>query len=218
MRHVIAGCGRVGAALASRLALDGHDVAVIDRDPRALGRLGPTFTGRSIEAMALDKDALLEAGIEHADALAAVTGSDEVNAVLSRAAKRLFRVPRVVARMYEPRTAEVYRRLGVQTISPVAWAVSRLTELMVLVDVAAVTTLGAGQVDLVEAVAPPLLDNRPIGELEIPGEVRAASVTRAGRTFVPDAATRLHRGDIVSLAVAGGSAERLERLLGRHMS
>lgn len=215
MRYVIVGCGRVGSALASRLALDGHDVGVLDHDPAALRRLEPGFTGRAFSAMGFDRDALVEAGIERADALAAVTGSDEVNAVVARAAKRLFRVPRVVARLYDPRTAEIYRRLGVQTISPVAWATSRLTELMVLVDVAAVTTLGAGQVDLVEAVAPPLLDDRPIGELEVPGEIRVATVTRAGATFIPDAAARFHAGDIVSLAVAGGSAERLEHLMGR---
>lgn len=92
---------------------------------------------------------------------------------------------------------------------------SRLAELLVLVHVASVTALGAGQVDLVEAVVPSMLDGRPVGELEVPGEIRAAAITRTGRTFVPDAGTHLRAGDMVSLAVAGGGAERLERLLGR---
>lgn len=201
--------------MATRLDLNGHDVRVIDRDPGSLARLGPTFSGSTVIGMGLDRDVLVEAGIERVDALAAVTGSDEVNAVVGRVAARRFGVPRVAARMYDPRAAEVYRRLGVPTISPVAWGVGRLAELLVLVDVGSITTLGAGQVDLIEVVVPALLGDRPIGELEMAGEIRAAAVTRAGRTFVPDSATRLHGDDIVVLAVSGGGAERLESLLGR---
>lgn len=215
MRVVIVGCGRVGSGLATRLGLDGHDVRVVDQDEGAFARLGSAFPGRAVAGMGLDQEVLVDAGIEHADALAAVTGSDEVNAVVGRVAARRFRVPRVVARMYDPLAAEVYRRLGVHTISPVAWGVGRLAELLVLVDVWSITTLGAGQVDLIEAVVPAMLDGRPVGELEMAGEVRAAAVTRGGRTFVPDAATRVHTDDIICLAVAGGGAERLESLLGR---
>jgi trk system potassium uptake protein len=215
VRVVVVGCGRVGAGLATRLDLNGHDVRVVDRDLAAFSRLGSTFSGITVTGMGLDRHVLLEAGMERADALAAVTGSDEVNAVVGRIAARRFRVPRVAARMYDPRAAEVYRRLGVPTISPVAWGVGRLAELLVLIDVGSITTLGAGQVDLIEVVVPALLDDRPVGELEMPGEIRAAAVTRAGRTFVPDGATRLHGGDIVVLAVSGGGTERLESLLGR---
>jgi trk system potassium uptake protein TrkA len=207
----------VGAGLATRLALDGHTVGVIDQDPGAFARLGGGFSGRTLAAMGLDRAALIEMGAERADGLAAVTGSDEINAVIGRVASRRFGVPRVVARVYDPAAAEVYRRLGVHTISPVEWGVSRLAELLMLVETAMVAPLGAGQVDLVEAVVPPLLDGRPIGELEVAGEIRAAAITRAGRTFVPDGATHLQAHDIVSLAVAGVATERLEALLGRRV-
>ena len=210
MRLIVVGSGRVGSALASAMTLHGHTVCVIDRDPAALAHLGPGFSGEVIAAMALDKSALLAAGIERADALAAVTGSDEVNAVVSRVAIKRFRVPRVVARVYDPAKADIYRRLGVQTISPVAWGVSRLFELLSLVDVAHLLDLGSGQVGLVEAAVPATLDGRRIGDLEVPGEVRAVTITRSGHTFVPDSATHLHAEDIVALAVTSGSQWRLE--------
>lgn len=215
MKVVIVGCGRVGSGLATRLSLDGHEVTVVDIEPLAFERLPAVFAGRRVVGMGLDREVLVAAGVERADALAAVTGVDEVNAVVGRVAARRFRVPRVVARLYDPGAAEVYRRLGVLTVSPVAWAVGRLAELLVLVDVGTVTALGAGQVDLIEAVVPSILDDRPVSELEMAGETRAAVITRGGRTFVPDAGTRLHTGDVVALAVAGGGAERLEALLGR---
>ncbi len=215
MNVVIVGCGRVGSALAGRLHLDGHAVSVIDSRPEAFARLGPNFSGTRIVGMGLDRSALLAAGIESADSLAAVTGADAVNAVVARVAARRFRVPRVVARLYDPQAAEVYRRLGVHTISPVAWAVGRLAEVLVLVDFATITSLGAGQVDLIESAVPALLNGRPIMEIESPGEIRVAAITRGGRTFVPDPGSHLATGDVVALAVAGGGTERLEALLGR---
>lgn len=214
MRLIVVGCGRVGSALASAMSLDGHTVCVIDRDAAALAHLEPGFSGDVITAMALDRNALQAAGIEHADALAAVTGSDEVNAVVSRVATRRFRVPRVVARVFDPAKADIYRRLGVQTISPVAWGVARLFELLSLVEVAHLRALGSGQVGLVEAAVPATLDGRRIGDLEVPGEVRAAAVTRSGHTFVPDSATHLHAEDIVTMAVTSGSQWRLEAVGG----
>lgn len=215
MNVVIVGCGRVGSALAGRLHLDGHSVAIIDSRPETFARLGPNFAGTKVVGMGLDRSALLAAGIESADSLAAVTGSDPVNAVVARVAARRFGVPRVVARLYDPRAAEVYRRLGIHTISPVAWAVGRLAEALVLVDFATITSLGAGQVDLIESTVPALLDGRPAMEIESPGEIRVAAINRGGRTFVPDPGTPLATGDGVVLAVAGGGAERLEALLGR---
>lgn len=198
-----------------RLAIDGHEVAVVDTDSDAFQRLGSSFGGRAIEGMALDREVLVSAGVERADSLAAVTGSDAINAVVARVAVRRFGVPRAVARLYDPGAAEIYRRLGVHTVSPVAWSIGRMAELLVLRDIGSVVALGAGQVDLVEAAVPALLENRPVSEMELAGEIRAAAVTRGGRTFVPDPATRLRAGDVVALAVTSGAAERLETLLGR---
>ena len=214
MRAIVIGCGSVGEGLARRLSTQGHTVTVVDRDPGSLDRLGTAFGGRTVAGTGFDRGVLEEAGIGEADAVAAVTGSDEVNAVVARLATRRFRVPRVVARMYDPRQADLYRRLGVLTISPVAWGIGRLSELLTLRDVGTVVSLGSGQVDLVEVEVPALLAGRQTGELEAAGELRVVAVTRGGRTFVPDPPAVFARGDLIHVVVAAGAGARLQALLG----
>src|SRR5690606_18128502 len=125
MRFIVIGCGRTGAGLARRLEADGHDVTVVDTDAGAFDRLGPTFPGTTVHGVGFDRDVLARAGIDSADGLAAVTGNDEVNAVVARLASRMFHVPKVVARLHDPREAEIYRRLGVQVVAPVDWSIHR---------------------------------------------------------------------------------------------
>src|SRR4030042_1184683 len=108
MRIIIIGCGRMGSGLAQTLSLRGHAVTVVDRDPQAFERLGPAFKGKTLTGIGFDRDVLLRAGIERADGLAAVTFSDEANVVAARLASNIFHVPRVVARLYDPRKAEIY--------------------------------------------------------------------------------------------------------------
>ncbi len=129
MKLIIIGCGRVGAGLAQALSQRGHAVTVVDKDSLTFERLGSTFKGQTVNGGGFDREVLLQTGIERADGLAAVTGSDEVNIVTARLARQMFRVPRVVARLYDPRKAEVYQRLGLQTINPVTWGINRIAEL-----------------------------------------------------------------------------------------
>ncbi len=121
MRIIIIGCGRMGAGLARTLTLRGLTVTVVDSDQAAFERLGPAFSGQTIAGVGFDREVLLKAGIARADGLAAVTSSDDANVVAARLGRQIFRVPRVVARLYDPRKAEIYRRLGIQTISTTAW-------------------------------------------------------------------------------------------------
>jgi len=130
MKIIIVGCGRVGSALTLDLSLRGHQVTVIDNDPLAFESLGLAFKGEKVVGVGFDREILIKAGIQKADALAAVTVSDEANVVAARIAKQVFRVPRVAARVYDPRKAEIYRRLGISTISPVAVGSARLAELL----------------------------------------------------------------------------------------
>lgn len=213
MNVVVIGCGRVGSGVARSLSAAGHLVTVIDRDPATFGRLGPQFPGATVPGVGFDREVLEAADVEHADAIAVVTGSDEANAVISRLASTLFHVPRVVARMYDPRQADLYRRLGVVTISPVSWGISRVVELVTLADLALTTSLGAGQVDVVEAVVTDRLQGAPVGELEIPGETRVIAVTRGGRTRIMEAPSLLETGDVVHVAVAEGASGRLQTLM-----
>lgn len=213
MKIVVVGCGRVGAGVARSFAGAGHSVTVLDRDPAAFARLGPQFGGRTVLGIGFDREALEEADVDHADAITVVTGSDEANAVISRIASTRFRVPRVVARMYDPRQADLYRRLGVMTISPVSWGISRVVELVTLSDLAVTASLGAGQVDVMEGVVPARLGGSPVGELEIRGEAKVIAVTRGGRTRLMEALSLLEAGDVVHVAVAASAAGRLQTLL-----
>jgi len=211
---IIIGCGRMGAGLAQTLAQRGYAVTVVDRDPTAFERLGPAFDGQTIAGVGFDRDVLLQAGIERADALAAVTSSDDVNVVAARVARQIFRVPRVAARLYDPRKAEIYRRLGIQTISTTAWGISRLVELLCHPRLDAIASLGSGDVDVVETEVPPLLVGRPLEAVAIPGEVQVVAISRSGHTFLPMPGALFQEGDLLHLVVLAKSVDRLRTLLG----
>jgi trk system potassium uptake protein TrkA len=127
---------------------------------------------------------------------------------------QVFRVPRVVARLYDPRKAEIYRRLGLQTITPVAWGINRLAELLCYSRLHTLHSLGSGEVDLVEAEVPSLLVGRATSEVVVPGEIQVVAISRGGRTLLPVPGAVFHKGDLVHLAVLGSSADRLKAILG----
>jgi len=214
MKILIIGCGRLGAGLAQALSLRSHQVTIIDKDATAFDRLLPSFAGQQLDGAGFDRGLLLRAGIERADGLAAVTGSDEVNAVVARVAREVFKVPRVVARLDDPRKAEIYRRLGLQTIAPVTWGISRIADLLCYTPLAPVVSLGTGEVDIVEAEATPLLVGRMVADVTLPGEIHVVAITRRGSTLLPTMGTVFQIGDQLHLAVLGISMERLNVLLG----
>jgi trk system potassium uptake protein len=214
MRVVVLGCGRVGSGVARELASRDVEVAVIDHDPKALERLGDGFRGRRILGSILDREVLIQAGVDRADAVAVVTGSDEVNAVIALAARRLLRVPTVVARLYDPRIATVHQRLGIRTLAPVTWGVQRIADLVTATHLTPVATLGAGHVEVVDVHVPPLLDGRRVEEMEVEGEIEVVALTHHGRTTLPTPVTRLSAGDLAHVAVGTASLGRLETLLG----
>jgi trk system potassium uptake protein TrkA len=214
MKIIIVGCGRMGAALAQDLIRRGHGVAVVDKEPAAFERLVPWFTGETVAGIGFDRTVLLQAGIELADGLAAVTDSDETNVVTARAAKQFFRVPKVVARLYDPRKAEIYRRLGVQTISQVTWGVNRVVELLCYSRLETLISLGSGEVDIVETELPQLLAGRPVAEVTVPGEITVVAISRQGKTFMPTPSTEMLDGDMIHLAILVASGDRLKALLG----
>ncbi|MGH2523694.1 MAG: potassium channel family protein, partial [Anaerolineales bacterium] len=169
MKIIIMGCGRVGEQVARLLADEEHAVAVIDQDPAALARLGPGFKGQRVRGLGFDRKVLLEAGIEQADAFAATSSSDNANIVAARLARTVFRVPRVVARLYDPRRAEIYRRLGLVTISSTTWGARRIHELLTHTGLDPVLTFGNGEVAIVEIEAPLQLVDRTVNHLTVPG-------------------------------------------------
>lgn len=213
MNLIIIGCGRVGAGLAQALYLQGHRIVMVDKDPAAFERLGTSLKDCTVYGEGTDRATLLQAGIAQADGLAAVTGSDEINLVATRLASQFFQVPRVVARLYEPRKAAVYQRLGVQTITPITWGVNRIAELLTFFTLTTTTSLGDGDVDMVEAEVPPMLAGRTIQDMTIPGEVHVVAISRAGKTFLPMTGTCLQAGDRLHLALLATSINRLKESL-----
>jgi trk system potassium uptake protein TrkA len=210
MKILIIGCGRVGVSLARSLNLKGHQVTVVDKDPLAFEQLGPAFRGQKVVGIGFDRDVLTQAGIERADALAAVTSSDETNVVTARIARLTFHVPRVVARVYDPRKADIYRRLGLQTVSPVVLATSRLAELVSFSHMDTVASLGNGEVEVVMVEIPPMYAGRMVRDLAAVGEVQVTAITRVGKTFLPAPTAALEAGDVVYLAVLSTAIDRLQ--------
>jgi len=212
MKIIIVGCGRVGSALTLDLSLRGHQVTVIDNDPLAFESLGLAFKGEKVVGVGFDREILIKAGIQKADALAAVTVSDEANVVAARIAKQVFRVPRVAARVYDPRKAEIYRRLGISTISPVAVGSARLAELLSYTNLDTKLSLGSGEVEIVEVEVPNGLAGRLVSDVEVPAEVRVISLTRSGKTIIPNVKTSFQPGDLLYLAVMEDHRDRVAAL------
>jgi len=118
MKIVILGCGRVGSTLATMLDQSGHEVSIIDYSSEAFQRLSPDFRGETIPGNGVDEEVLIRAGIKEADAFAAVTNGDNRNIMASQIAKEIFKVKKVMCRIYDPIREETFRELGMETICP----------------------------------------------------------------------------------------------------
>lgn len=212
MKVIIGGCGRVGAQLASKLSFERHEVAVIDKDPRAFRNLGKGFTGTTIRGMVFDRKALTKAGIDRADAFVAVTSGDNSNVVAATIARDIYRVPKVVARIFDPRRAEIYRRLGIQTVSSVTWAANEISSLVLYPHLVRDLTLGDGEVQMVKVSVPPRLDGRNVADLSAPGEVMPFAIVRAGKSFIPMSHETLHEGDVIEAAVLTSAMDRFQAM------
>jgi len=214
MKIMIIGCGRQGAELAKTLSLNDCDVTVVDNDETAFERLGPPFLGQIIHGNGLDREVLLKGGIERVDGVAALTASDDINIIVARFARQVFRVPRVVARVHDPLKAEIYRRLGVQTVTPVALGTQRFAELLTFSPLEPIKRLGNGEVGIVETDVPPNLVGRMVNEVTVPAETQVIAITRGGKTSIPTLGTIFLEHDLIHLAVIPGATDRLKALLG----
>lgn len=214
MKVIIMGCGRVGEQVCRLMASEGNEVVVIDYDPSALARLGPNFKGKTVLGVGFDRNVLLEAGIEQADAFAATSASDNANILAARIARNVFQVPRVVARLYDPRRAEIYTRLGLLTISSTTWGAERIRELLSHSELDPVITFGNGEVCMLAIETPPQLDGQLVKSLVVPGEISVAAITRQDQAFVPLLGTEFHTGDVIHIIVLAAAMDRLKTMLG----
>lgn len=214
MKVIVVGCGRVGRDLTLALVQAGHSVTVVDSDSAAFDSLGPRFSGRTITGVPFDRDVLLQAGIERVDGLAAVTSSDNANIITARIARIIYHVPQVVARLYEPKRADVYRRLGLQTISSTTWGVNRIMQLLTHTRLHPMYEMGSGEVAMMEVEIGPALDGRTVADLNSTAEIKVVAITRSGKAFIPTDQARLMAGDLVHIAAGTSGRARLENLVG----
>ncbi|MGM0385798.1 MAG: potassium channel family protein [Actinomycetota bacterium] len=211
MHFVIMGCGRVGAMLATQLDESGHSVAVIDQNSDAFRRLSADFSGRRITGMGFDRDSLLQAGIEDAWALAAVSNGDNSNILTARVARETFGVKRVVARIYDPRRAEVYQRLGITTVATVRWTADQFLRRLLPKGSQVEYRDVSGTVSLASLDYHPRWIGSTVRRLEENTGGRVAYVTRLGKGLVPSADTVVQENDVVHVVVEDDKLSRLRR-------
>jgi trk system potassium uptake protein TrkA len=208
MHVVIVGCGRVGSSLAAQLSGAGHSVVIIDRRADAFTRLGSNFTGRTVVGVGFDRNVLVEAGVEQASAVAAVTNGDNSNILIARVARETFGVERVVARIYDPGRAEVYQRLGIATVATVSWTTDQFLRKVLPPGGSVEWTDPTAKVALVERTIDAANAGRDYREIETAESCRVVAVTRLGSTSLSTAAKVAQLGDIAYVAVAAEQVAR----------
>jgi len=196
------GCGRVGTTVAVSLEAAGHSVAIVDQDETAFRRLPDDFTGRQVVGVGFDRDTLVEAGIEQAFAFAAVSSGDNSNIIAARVARETFGIENVVARIYDPRRAEVYSRLGIPTVATVRWTADAMLRRLLPAGGYDEWTDPTGHLSLCEFAYNIAWVGRSVAEIQeaLPG-TRVAFVTRYGGAVVPTRTTALQDGDELHLLV-----------------
>lgn len=215
MHVVVVGCGRVGSELATLLSREGNEVSVIDKSPAALKRLAMDWGGKGVVGFGFDRDALEEAGIGQADALAAVTNGDNSNILTARIARETYQVPNVVARIYDPRRAVIYRRLGIPTVATVTWTVDQVVRRLLPERTVIEWAAPSGGVVLVERSVPPAWVGFKLDGLEVPGQIKLVALARAGKSVLFKSGTLGQEGDVLYVSVLEQcEADLEERLAG----
>ena len=206
------GCGRVGSELARTLEQQGHTVAVVDQDAAAFRRLGTGFGGRRVTGVGFDRDTLREAGIEEAGAFAAVSSGDNSNIIAARVAREMFGVEHVAARIYDPRRAEVYQRLGIPTVATVRWAADQMLRKLLPSGSERLWRDPTGGVELAEVHPAKSWVGQRVSRLQDEAGVRVAFLTRLGEAVLPTSRTVLQEGDLVHVVMRAGEVEQVEEV------
>ena len=203
------GCGRVGSTLAKSLEDRDHDVSVIDSNPDAFRRLGPSFNGTKVTGIGFDQTVLERAGVEKADAFAAVSSGDNSNIIAARVARETFGIQQVVARIYDPGRAEVYQRLGITTVATVKWTADQVLRRL----------LPAGaEPDFRDPSGTIRVDHVPVNEvwvgqrtvkLQLESGGRIAWIDRLGEGMIPDRETVIQEGDLLHLVMREENADHV---------
>ncbi len=213
MKLIIVGCGRIGSELAQIVAAEGHQVTVIDESSQNFDRLGTRFSGHTVAGNLLDQAVLHRAGIEEADGLAAVTADDPTNFVIARAAKEIFNVPNVVVRAYDPLRSQAFEKLGIRVITSSSWGAQRMTQLLTHPGILPTTTLGHGQILIVEIQVKTSLQGVALEDIPTQLAAQPVALIRKGQGLLPDPKLKLELEDTLAVSVPANQLEKLSQLM-----
>ncbi|HJP66553.1 MAG TPA: TrkA family potassium uptake protein [Actinomycetota bacterium] len=216
MHVVILGCGRVGSALSVQLTKAGHSVAVIDKRAEAFDRLPPGFEAQTVVGIGFDRDVLEEAGIKNAaqdGAFVAVSNGDNSNIVAARIAREHYHVQRVVARIYDPRRAEIYERLNIPTVASARWAAQQIQYLLFHGKEELKESFAGGTLLHLQKDVPDHLVGKPVSSVEKGGAVLVAGVDRGGMGFIPVENSTFQQGDVAHFVLTQDAIDQLDILL-----
>ncbi|HEU5478756.1 MAG TPA: NAD-binding protein, partial [Candidatus Tumulicola sp.] len=203
MRYLIVGCGRVGSALAKYLDADGHEIIVVDENAAAFKRLGPKFKGHVVVGTGIDYDVLKRAGAATADGFIAVTNGDNRNIMAALIAQRMFKIKRIVARIYDPPRGQMYRELGVATVCPTTVGAKMIRDVLMEAPWNSLQSFDYGKVTSLAAVVTRAEAGKAVKDIEDAGRIRIAAIRRAsGGVVVASADAILEEGDEINAVVA----------------
>jgi trk system potassium uptake protein TrkA len=210
---VIMGCGRVGAAITVSLAKGGHSVTIIDKRAEAFEKLPPGFEAQTIVGQGFDRSVLEEAGIREAEGFVAVSNGDNSNIVSARIAREHYHVPKVIARIYDPRRADIYERLSIPTIASVRWAAAQIQFLLFHGKEEQRETFAGGSLLHYAVDAPNHMVGQPVAAVQSDGEVAVIGIERGGSGFIPVSGSTFQQGDVAHFIVTADAQARFHTLL-----
>ncbi|TAN63247.1 TrkA family potassium uptake protein [bacterium] len=213
MYVIIVGCGRVGSELAKLLSTEGHNVVVIDRHPKSFERLGRTFNGVTLEGNGFDVEILKQAGIAQADAFCSVTNGDNSNIVAAQVAKKIFKVPKVIARVYDPARADIYRSLGLDVISGTILFAAMLRDKIIESRFSSYL-IESKDVGVLEIEVGKDLVGKNAEEINIPGELMVVMIKSVKGVSLPLPKTKLQKDDVVMALVKIESLDKVRKRFG----
>lgn len=218
MYIIIVGCGRVGAQVATLLSEEGHNIVIIDKNEASFKRLGRSFNGLTIVGNGFESELLKEAGIEKADAFCSLTNGDNTNIMASQVAKKIFHVPRVIARVYDSARAHIYETLGLEIISGTVLFAAMIRDKLIDKRLSSFL-IETGDLGVIELEVEGPVIGKPVAEATLPNEFLITTVIKKsdqhGRDIlIPLPDTHLEKGDKVYGIVRAGSIEKVKKMFG----
>lgn len=213
MYIIIVGCGRVGSELANLLQSEGHNVVIIDKDQKSFKRLGPTFNGITLTGKGFDVDVLKEAGIEKADAVCVVTNGDNTNIMVAQIAKKIFNVPKVITRIYDPERAHIYKHLGLDVISGTVLFAAMLRDKIIESHFTGYL-IETGELGVIEIPVKEAFLGKKVSDINIPDDFLVTTIVRKKGAIIPRPDTILEKNDLLMGVVKTTALAKVKKIFG----